>query len=547
MAKEATKNEPKEPKLSPLQGVVSRSISLEMRESYLDYAMSAITARALPDVRDGLKPVHRRILYTMHQMGLHAGAKFRKSAAVIGDVMGKYHQHGDASIYDAMVKMAQDFNMRYPLIIGQGNFGCFTKDTKVELTDGRKISFEELVIEHEKGKRHFTYTVNRTGLVSIAEIKNPRLTRKDAELVRVTLDNGEQIRCTPDHRFMLREGLYKEAKNLLPDESLMPLYQRMSEKTDRLNREGYSLIYQPKNDTWTPAHHLADNHNLTQGAYREKMRASLSETNKRYVAEHPEKRQEFSICATQTLKRLWKDPQYRSLFHEKIIAANKKRITNATGKRKFLAVCSEVLKKGTSLSAESYEVVRGTLYPYGHATKWETGLQKYFQNEVGLVQQEVRRNPRVIWVELLAEREDVYDLTIDGTHNFALASGIFVHNSIDGDSAAAMRYTEAKMSPMAGELLRDLEKETVGWRPNYDSTKKEPDVLPSAVPNLLLNGTLGIAVGMATNIPPHNLGETIAATVHLIENDEATNEDLLQFVKGPDFPGGGIAFNQTEF
>src|SRR3989344_8962207 len=229
------------------------------------------------------------------------------------------------------------------------------------------------------------------------------------------------------------------------------------------------------NDTWTPAHHLADNHNLTQGvyrksagrvrhhrdfnknnndpanivrlswgehwkihyaqaaaqhknpeyrekiaagrreywsqtknreayarrisernrenwkdpAYREKMRASLSETNKRYVAEHPEKRQEFSICATQTLKRLWKDPQYRSLFHEKIIAANKKRITNATGKRKFLAVCSEVLKKGTSLSAESYEGVRGTLYPYGHATKWETGLQKYFQNEVGLVQQEV--------------------------------------------------------------------------------------------------------------------------------------------------------------
>src|SRR3989344_710518 len=113
--------------------VVPRSITTEMRESYLDYAMTAITARALREVRDGLKPVHRRILYAMLEAGLTANAKTRKSAAVVGDVLGKYHPHGDASVYDAMVKMAQDFTMRYPLIVGQGNFGCFTKDTKVRL------------------------------------------------------------------------------------------------------------------------------------------------------------------------------------------------------------------------------------------------------------------------------------------------------------------------------------------------------------------------------------------------------------------------------
>ena len=234
------KKDEKQPIPSPIN-VIPRSISQEMRESYLDYAMSVITARALPDVRDGLKPVHRRILYTMHQMGLTSSAKFRKSAAVIGDVMGKYHPHGDAAIYEAMVKMAQDFTYRYPLVIGQGNFG-----------------------------------------------------------------------------------------------------------------------------------------------------------------------------------------------------------------------------------------------------------------------------------------------------------------SIDGDNAAAMRYTEAKMSPLAGELLRDLEKETVPWRSNYDGTKKEPSVLPAAVPNLLLNGTLGIAVGMATNIAPHNLKEVVDATVHLIDHKEAATEDLMQFVKGPDFPTGGIAFNQKD-
>lgn len=218
-----------------------RNIVPEMKESYLDYAMSVITSRALPDVRDGLKPVHRRILFSMHEMGLTASAKFRKSAAVVGDVLGKYHPHGDIAVYDTLTKMAQTFSFRYPLVMGQGNFG-----------------------------------------------------------------------------------------------------------------------------------------------------------------------------------------------------------------------------------------------------------------------------------------------------------------SVDGDSPAAMRYTEAKMSRLAGEMLRDLEKETVDWRPNYDSTRKEPIVLPAAAPNLLLNGTLGIAVGMATNIPPHNLRELSAAIIHLIDDKDATTEDLLQFVQGPDFPTGGIVFGAKD-
>lgn len=223
------------------QGIVPRNISAEMRESFIDYAMSVITDRALPDVRDGLKPVHRRILFTCHRLGLTPGARFRKSALVVGDVLGKFHPHGDASVYDAMVKMAQDFSMRYPLILGQGNFG-----------------------------------------------------------------------------------------------------------------------------------------------------------------------------------------------------------------------------------------------------------------------------------------------------------------SIDGDPAAAMRYTEAKMSRMSESLLTDLDKETVEWRPNYDGTLKEPSVLPAGVPNILLNGTLGIAVGMATSIPPHNLGEVTAAITHLLDNPDATVEDLMEHISGPDFPTGAVAFNKKD-
>jgi len=231
---------PKEEKVIAAN-VIEQNIVDEMRTAYIDYAMTVITSRALPDVRDGLKPVHRRILFAMKDMGLTPSARFRKSAAVVGDVLGKYHPHGDTSVYDAMAKLAQDFATRYPLVLGQGNFG-----------------------------------------------------------------------------------------------------------------------------------------------------------------------------------------------------------------------------------------------------------------------------------------------------------------SVDGDSPAAMRYTEAKMNKISEDILKDIEKDTVEWRPNYDATRKEPVVLPTIAPNLLLNGTLGIAVGMATNIPPHNLNEVVDAIVYLIDNPDATTEDLLQFVKGPDFPLGGIAFNQKD-
>jgi DNA gyrase subunit A len=144
----------------------------------------------------------------------------------------------------------------------------------------------------------------------------------------------------------------------------------------------------------------------------------------------------------------------------------------------------------------------------------------------------------------------VYDAMVkmaqDFTMRYPLIIGQGNFGSIDGDGAAAYRYTEAKMSRLAGEMLRDIEKETVAFVANYDNTKKEPTVLPAAIPNLLLNGTLGIAVGMATNIPPHNLRELSDAAIHLIENPEAATEDLLQFVQGPDFPTGCIAFNQKD-
>ena len=221
------------------QDIININIEDSVKASYLDYSMSVIIGRALPDAKDGLKPVHRRILFAMHDLSITSKSPYKKSARIVGDVIGKYHPHGDISVYDALVRMAQDFSMRAPLVDGQGNFG-----------------------------------------------------------------------------------------------------------------------------------------------------------------------------------------------------------------------------------------------------------------------------------------------------------------SIDGDSAAAMRYTEARMTRIAEEVLRDLDKDTVNFVPNYDDTMKEPSVLPTRVPTLLLNGSEGIAVGMATKIPPHNLGELLNAILHLIDNPESTADELMEFVHGPDFPTGGTIFGR---
>ena len=372
--------------------VLNVSIQDEMRQSYLDYAMSTIIARALPDVRDGLKPVHRRILMAMSDLNLTPAGQHRKSAKIVGECMGNYHPHGDVALYATMVRLAQDFNMRYPLVDGQGNFGCFTGDTQIKLLNGTDKSFAELA-ELPAGEVFYVYSVNADGQIVVGEGRHSRITRKDAALVEVLLDNGERIRCTPDHRFLLWSGVYKEAQHLSPQDSLMPGY--------------------------------FDTARLRQGQNN--------------VAAAPEQ-------------------------------------------------CSH----------------------------------------------------RALAVRQIAETADVYDITVDEHHNFLLTGGVFVHNSIDADPPAAQRYTEARMTPFAMEMLQDLDRETVDWAENYDQTRREPTVLPSKFPHLLCNGGSGIAVGMATNIPPQNLREVVDGAVHLLDNPEATTEDLMEFIKGPDFPTSGL-------
>src|SRR5438132_8381271 len=249
-----------------------------------------------------------------------------------------------------------------------------------------------------KGLRAEIFTVDPHRNVRIKPLRAPRLVRRNDPVVKVTLETGAEIVCPPDHRFMLRDGTYREAQQLKAKDQLMTMSR--SAITEPLHRTGAFPIP-----------------------------ASLS---------------------------------------QKV----------------------------------------STVEPAGRA--------------------------------------DVYDLTVDLTQNFALATGVFVHNSIDDDPPAHMRYTEARLAAISNEMLADIDKETVDFYPNYDNRHQQPTVLPARVPNLIVNGSAGIAVGMATNIPPHNLREIVAATKRLIDDPDLTTDDLCETVVGPDFPGGGVVYRFDE-
>src|SRR5262245_49119651 len=508
------------------------NIEDEMKRSYLDYAMSVIIGRALPDVRDGLKPVHRRILYSMNEKGLTPGKPYKKSANVVGDVLGAYHPHGDSAVYDSMVRMAQDFSMRYPLIDGQGNWGCFTGDTKIKLLDGTERTFAELA-QLPPDEIFFVYSVDASGRIVVGEGQYSRITRRNAELVELTFDDGISVRCTPDHRFMLRDGAWKQAQELAIDDSLMAGYFDTAQVNEETN--DYLRVLQPRTGEYEFAHLLADE---TRELHREKIsrqwqtnefRAARLEGRKRdyarRIAENPQAMRDLTAKAAASLTRKWGYEDYARRVMRTKITGYAARLIAEFGR----------------------EHVTPELYDEQRNANWIPSSQKalvYFDSFDELLDVASVHNHRVVSVRRLDERADVYDITVNVHHNFMLANGCIVHNSVDGDNAAAYRYTEARLTRIATEMLADIEKETVKFIPNYDESRQEPTVLPTRVPNLLVNGSDGIAVGMATKIPPHNLSEIIEATIQLIQHPNTKTADLIKMVPGPDFPTGGFIYGR---
>ncbi|MDP2938046.1 MAG: DNA gyrase subunit A [Candidatus Omnitrophota bacterium] len=524
---------------------------------------------------------------------------------------------------------------------GQGNFGCFTKDTKVKLCDGRSLSFKELIREQREGKKHWTFSFNHQHKkIEIAQIENPRLTRKNERIIGITIDNGEKIKCTLDHLFMLRDGSYKEAKDLKADDSLMPAYFNTRQIKDGNH---YLSILQPFTGYYVFVHKLADEYNygLNQleengrsyilhhkdfnrwnnspdnierlnrsehynlhlrqvknlwkekgNSFREKQRESLKKyfsqpgirkelsDRSRRLWENPIYRAKYSDDHFKKMAdKLWENPaakefhrrklawqrqeeRFRRMHSQAVVASNGRRMQRNPDMMKYLTEKAKVaLSENWQSSAYKSRVIRSKILGFTHSLlekypkitpeiyekerecdgvpKLENALN-YFENLSEIIEESQTYNHKILRTKILKKREDVYDLTTEPWHNFLLDAGIFVHNSIDNDPPAAQRYTEARLSAIAEEMLADIDKDTVNFGPNFDSSLKEPLLLPAALPNLLVNGSSGIAVGMATNIPSHNLNEVVDAIIYLLDHPEAEIKDLMRYIKGPDFPTGGV-------
>jgi DNA gyrase/topoisomerase IV subunit B len=293
------------------------------------------------------------------------------------------------------------------LVEGDSALGCFVGDTQVALASGRAMSFADLAADWERGVTHFGYTTNRAGRVVVAPLVEPRLTKRDAPLVRVTLDSGESVRCTPDHLFRLRDGSYRRADQLQPGDSLMPLYRSTSAKASGDKLDGYERVWMNDREEWAYTHHLADAYNL---------RLAKAQTGRRrYVESVPRS------------ERVAKQREGRRL-------AALKRLRPL-------------------LSSTDAEI--GAAYEADRSVDARTGLEferllEGFDGDLGRLREAaVHVNHTVASVEPLTETADVYDLTVDGYHNFALESGVFVHNS-----ARMARVSEYQaLLPLRGKIL----------------------------------------------------------------------------------------------
>src|SRR5579875_316532 len=635
-------------------------IQIEMQRSYIDYAMSVIVGRALPDVRDGLKPVHVRILYAMYDGGYRPDRGYSKCSRVVGDVMGQYHPHGDAAIYDALVRLAQPWAMRLPLVDGQGNFGspgndppaamryCVTGETRVRTPFG-SVSFDELVELHQLGPNaevdidlkvldrngdpvratklfhsgvhptrrvatregyELTGTANHPVLCLVDVAGVPTLLWKLLEEIsagdRVALFRGpedefgsaslQDVQAATLAGAWVSEGWVGEKRagfnNVDPEffadvlaafDAVVGGPRYVSTRTiasgsslleldvhdlRRLRASPLAEVVGRSRDKHVPSFvwrgSRAVKRAFLQALFegdgscsllpRNTIQISYSTRSRRLAADVQRLLLEFGIVARQSVAGSGEHKVYIGNRRDaRLFAA----IVGFHGRKqqKLQTLLRRVPATSTAMSTDHVPGVARFVRERGgrswgdrqwlrkHAVdrieRWErdaSTLRQRIGNREVLDVVEPLVDGRFYFAEV-AEVTDsgvrpVFSLRVDTDDHSFLTDGFVSHN------------TECRLAPVAMEMLRDIDEETVDFAPNYDQRGSEPAVLPSRFPNLLVNGAAGIAVGMATNIPPHNLREVAEAVQWALANPTASEEELLEAcverIKGPDFPTGAL-------
>ena len=635
-------------------------IEVEMQRSYIDYAMSVIVGRALPEVRDGLKPVHRRVLYAMYDGGYRPDRGYVKCARVVGDVMGNYHPHGDSAIYDTLVRLAQPWSMRAPLVDGNGNFGspgndpaaamryCLTAQSLVRMADGTSRRIGDLVSDARPNSDHeidLKVADRRGHPVSASKFFHSG----DHETLRVRTAEGYELEGTRNHPVLCLSSvagvpmlLWKLLEEIQPGDRVALNRTLAHEYGDLPDHELDLAILAGAfiSEAWCGERRLEFSN--TDAEYFAEVLQSLDRTigGARYIRSEttvtgrtlqrlsilnvgrlratplgellgftsfdkriPEwiwtgspamkatflrslftgdgssstlPRHTLQVSYSTRSKRLARDVQDLLLEFGivsrlcsyasgewKVVLSNKRDVRQFSYEVGFLfskqvkleTALSQMPWRSTSLSSDHIPFVADYIRAEG-AGRW-TERDWLRRHNVDRVER-WERDAEEIWARItnpevravvepivesgyyyarVASIEDagvqpVYSIRVDSDDHAFISNGFVSHN------------TECRLAPLAMEMLREIDQETVDFTANYDGRAQEPLILPSRFPNLLVNGSAGIAVGMATNIPPNNLREVASGVQWFLQhpdvNDEELLEELLTHVKGPDFPTGSL-------
>ncbi|MGW5050868.1 intein-containing DNA gyrase subunit A [Actinokineospora sp. NPDC004072] len=635
-------------------------IQQQMQSSYIDYAMSVIVSRALPDVRDGLKPVHRRVLYSMYDTGLRPDRGYVKCSRVVGDVMGNYHPHGDSSIYDTLVRLAQPWSMRYPLVDGQGNFGspgndpaaamryCVVADSRVRLADGTSVRIGDIVpgaLPNSDNPIDLK-VLDRNGDPVRADMlfhsgEHPTLELTTREGFALTGTHNHPVLCLvnvlgvptllwklleeirPGDRVVLQRTPAEVGESASEHDLAAAVLAGafVSEGFVSADRAGFNNIDKQYFDLVVRAYdlvvggtryvssrviasgsllHVLDVQNLTalkrsvlagmagvrsaakvvpefvrsgsaavkraflsslftgdgscSALPRNTVQISYSTRSGKLAAEVQQMLLEFGVVskqvrhATGEVKVVITNRRDARLFARNVGFLQAKQ-------DKLVAILDALPAASRAMSSDHVPYVGDFIRANGASRyterdwlrrhnvdrieRWERDRDEIVANitEPGVLDVvEPLVDGRFYYAEVAsvadAGVQPVYSIRVESDDHSFISDGFVSHN------------TEARLMPLAMDMLRDIGEDTVDFAPNYDGKTSEPKVLPSRIPNLLVNGGSGIAVGMATNIPPHNLREVADGVVWALDNPDASDEEtlaaLMQRVKGPDFPTHGL-------
>jgi DNA gyrase subunit A len=656
-----------------IKGVSNSEITEEMEKAYIDYAMSVIVSRALPSVEDGLKPVHRRILYSMYNLGLEKGHTV-KSARIVGDVLGKLHPHGDVAVYDSLVRMAQNFSLRYPLIIGQGNFGSIDNDPAAAMR--YCVSGDSLILT-EKGLQKIDHISNTEELTLriLSKDKKINLASKwfdsgNHETIKITTNKGYELTGSKNHPILI----------ITKDESGKPVF---AWKLLEQIKEGDIAVIDRREDNFWPENEIelkkywpkiSNGHQhkrilpqifneelafilgalVSEGTIM-KDKIEFCNIDEEFIREFEEKwrkifpdsrlhkfklrpssygRKEYfrlechCLYTIDFLRNLGLLPikSDKKSIPELILQSPKKIVISflralfegdgsisfsrkmvelsfcskskelikilqlillrfgidsfrrfdkyklidklyLRGKRNILRFYKEInfpcerKKKKLELVLLNYQkdFSKTDFVPF--ISDFVRNLAGFSDNEFAMkhnfdrysnMQENYKTISQILINKTGADYSSIFEYFL--TYNYLFEPIAKVENTgiqkvysikVESDCHSFIsngfisHNTEAKLAPISIELLEDLDKNTVKMIPNFDNTMEEPELLPGKLPNLLINGASGIAVGMATNIPPHNLTEVCDGIIKYIEKPEIEIEKLAEIIQGPDFPTGG--------